>query len=107
MDLRQRFIEDNEFDIDINFASKISKFQENVVEHICADITSIIDKLPTKVYFSQDVCGVVKDGETFYTLEYLNEDDSVLIMIDLNVISLDEYLDAIIAKKTIKYYQDL
>ena len=66
---------------------------------------SVLSVLPKEDGWTQDLAGVVK-GKTplFFRIEYLNEEGHIPILIDVNEIEVDEYLDFILEKKSIKSY---
>lgn len=104
MDLEQRFIEENKFDVDEFFAIKVEALSKEAAQEIISDIIAAVQYLPKKSGFYQEVYGVVYCESIFYIIEYLNEIDEKPFIIDIDIAGLDEYLDAIIDNNTLRYY---
>jgi hypothetical protein len=100
-----KYIEDKMimFDIDEIFQRKMRRYPQNVIHNIVSQIVDNVDELPKKDYHSQKVYGVIKmPTPMFFSIDYMNENDDVPILIDINEIEVDEYLDAIIENKHLK-----
>jgi|TARA_R110002153_G_scaffold4195_5_gene20162 hypothetical protein len=106
MDLELKYIEDKlSYEIDEWFFSQLELFSIPDATVIIGQILSILDELPEKDEWSQEVAGVVhKESPVFFVIEYLKETVSIPILIDINEIEVDEYLDFISSQKSIKYY---
>lgn len=105
MGLRLIFIEgDNaKFVMDEWFGRKMNKLPDELADNIMSVILENIDDLPTKEGYSQEVCGVVKsETPNFFKLEFVHEEDYAPILLDIEEIELEEYLDAINQKKYLK-----
>jgi hypothetical protein len=105
MGLRLIFIEgdDAKFVMDEWFNRKIANLPDELADNIMSVILRNIDDLPTKEGYSQEICGVVKsETPNFFKLEFLHEDGYTPILLDIEEIGLEEYLDAINQKKYLK-----
>lgn len=100
-----KYIEDKMimFDIDQIFQRKMRRYPQSVIHDIVSQIVDNIYDLPKKDYYTQKVYGVIKmKTPMFFSIDYINENDDVPILIDINEIEVDEYLDAIIENKHLK-----
>lgn len=100
-----KYIEDKMimFDIDQIFQRKMRKYPQSVIHEIVSQIVDNIYELPKQDYYNQRVYGVIKmKTPMFFAIDYINENDDVPILIDINEIEVDEYLDAIIENKHLK-----
>lgn len=98
MTLMLLFIEGNEnrFMLDEWFNRKIGNLPQEISDDILSQIIDNVDELPTKDAYPQKVCGVVKgDKPFFFELEYLNEEGYIPVLLDIEQIGLEEYLDSI------------
>jgi|APGre2960657404_1045060.scaffolds.fasta_scaffold00046_46 hypothetical protein len=106
MGLRLMFIEgeDVKFVMDEWFNRKISNLPEKLADDIMLMILRNISTLPKMEGYSQNICGVIKsDTPYFYKIEFVNEDGYAPILLDIEQIGLEEYLDSINEKK---YFKD-
>lgn len=100
-----KYIEDKMimFDIDQIFQRKMRRYPQSVIHEIVSQIVDNIYELPKKDYYSQKTYGVIKmQTPMFFSIDYMNENGDVPILIDINEIEVDEYLDAIIENKHLK-----
>jgi len=106
MDLELKYIEDNLlYEIDDWFFAQLRKFSVRDSEIIIGQILSILSVLPSKDGWSQQVAGVVKKKKpTFFVIEYLYQEGDIPILVDIETIEVDEYLDFILENKSIKSY---
>tara|TARA_R100001591_G_scaffold116033_1_gene132372 strand:- start:1270 stop:1701 length:432 start_codon:yes stop_codon:yes gene_type:complete len=106
MDLQLKFLEDNFlYEIDDWFFSQLRKFSVNEATVIIGQVLSIIDELPDRNGWSQSVAGVIKKkNPTFFVVEYLKQKNDIPILVDIEEIEVDEYLDYILEAKSIKSY---
>ena len=106
MDLQLKFLEDNFlYEIDDWFFSQLRRFSVNEATVIIGQILSIIDELPDRDGWSQSVAGVIKKkNPTFFVVEYLKQKNDIPILVDIEEIEVDEYLDYILEAKSIKSY---
>tara|TARA_R110000803_G_scaffold98598_1_gene166697 strand:+ start:358 stop:663 length:306 start_codon:yes stop_codon:yes gene_type:complete len=101
MDLGQKYIEDNIFEVEEKFANKIIELSFESQTEIIYDIAKSSSDLPVGFGWTQAVYGVIKEEGIYYLIEYLKEEDEVLLIIDIFFVEVDEYLDAILEGKTI------
>lgn len=104
MDLKQKFIEENKFEIEEWFASSILKLSSDARQEIIEDLVSVMPYLPIENGWEQIIYGVVKNENIFYQLHYLKEEHQFPLLIDLKYVDSDEFLDAMLEKNTIKTY---
>lgn len=107
MDLQQRFIEASRFDIDDWFAEKILSLSQRSRFELISDIASVVEYLPISNGWSQEVYGVILRDNKFYVLEYLKQETELPLIVDIDFVECDEYLDAILDNKTIKSYTNV
>ena len=112
MDLKQRFIEENNFAVEEWFANKVLLLSVESRNEIIQDLADVIPYLPImipqeSIIWEQRIYGVIKTETIFYAIDYINEEGEIPVIIDLEYVEVDEYLDAILEKNTIKsYYGD-
>ena len=104
MDLSQKYIEASYFDIDEWFSEKVKALSIKARKEIIYDIASVVEYLPKSNGWSQEIYGVVYCDTIFYVLEYVNQEDEAPLIVDIDFVESDEYLDAILENKTIKSY---
>lgn len=100
-----KYIEDKMimFDIDQIFQRKMRRYPQSIIHQIVSQIVDNIYELPKKDYYSQNMYGVIKmQTPMFFSILYMNENGDVPILIDIEEIGVDEYLDAIIENKHLK-----
>jgi len=91
------------FDIDSIFQRKMRKYPQSIIHNIVTQIVENVVDLPKIDYHAQKVYGVVKiDKPIFFCIDYINENDDVPMMVDINEVEVDDYLDAINNKKYFK-----
>jgi len=108
MDSEQKYTEDSiTYEIDEWFISQLKNYSIESASTIIKQIVDVLPNLPNKNGWSQTVAGVTdsKDPE-FFAIEFLKQDTEVPILVDVNSISLDDYLDYILNKQSIKYYSN-
>ncbi len=106
MDLALKFIEENNtYEIDEYFYGRLSTYSLEDAGNVIAQVLSVINYLPTKSGWAQEVAGVIlKDEPIFFVVEFLHQENEIPILVDLSYIDVDEYLDFITQNKTIKQY---
>ena len=106
MDLELKYLEDNVlYEIDDWFFAQLRKFSVSEAEVIIGQILSVLNRLPCRDGWSQSVYGVVAQKEpTFFVVEYLKQSLDIPILVDIEIIEVNEYLDAINKNKSIKSY---
>ena len=91
------------FDIDSIFQRKMRKYPQSIIHKIVTQIVENVQELPKLDYHAQKVYGVIKiEKPIFFCIDYINENDDVPVMIDINEVEVDDYLDAINNKKYFK-----
>lgn len=110
MDLELKFLEDElRYEIDDWFFQQLSDYSLSDASLIVAQALAVLSELPIKNGWSQEVAGVITDDNEdpiFFVIEYLKQEDDIPILIDINPIEVDEYLDFILENKSIKSYID-
>jgi len=110
MDLELKFLEDElRYEIDDWFFQQLSDYSLTDASLIVAQALAVLSELPIKNGWSQEVAGVITDNDEdpiFFVIEYLKQEDDIPILIDINPIEVDEYLDFILENKSIKSYID-
>ena len=108
MDSEQKFTEVKEtYEIDDWFYSQLGNYNRHKQTNIIGQFLSVIRMLPSEEVWTQETAGVIKGKEPFFfVVEYLKEQNQITILVDLHEIEVDEYLDFISNKKSIKSYHD-
>ena len=108
MDLALKFIEENNtYEIDEYFYGRLSTYSLEDAGNVIAQVLSVINYLPTKSGWAQEVAGVIlKDEPIFFVVEFLHQENEIPVLVDLSYIDVDEYLDFISNQKSIKSYND-
>ena len=110
MDLELKYTEDKfQYEIDEYFFFFLDVFTLDEASMMVGQVLAIITELPDKKGWSQEVAGVLKSythnkEPLFFKIEYLKEQGHIPILVDINEIEVDEYLDFIIDNKSIKSY---
>jgi len=106
MDLRLRFIEESDFEVDDFFLEKINTLSEETSFDLLYDLSNSVKNLPYTDGWSEIVFGVVKRTNFFYVIDYYKEEGQRTYIIDIDTVDVDEYLDAINQSNTIKHYEN-
>lgn len=108
MDSEQKYTEDSiTYEIDEWFVSQLKSYSMESASDIIKQIVDILPDLPKKNGWSQTVAGVTdSEDPEFFAIEFLKQDTEAPILVDINSISLDDYLDYILKKQSIKYYSN-
>ncbi len=108
MDSEQKYTEDSiTYEIDEWFISQLKSYSIESASEIIKQIVDVLPNLPNKNGWSQTVAGVTdSEDPEFFAIEFLKQDTEVPILVDVNSISLDDYLDYILNKQSIKYYSN-
>jgi hypothetical protein len=105
MDLKQKYIEDSLYEIDDWFFSQLQGYRLTIAADIIGQIIEILPELPKINGWSQKVAGVCEGNDpVFFAIEFLNQEQEVPILVDIETIDVDDYLDYIINNQHIKYY---
>ncbi len=108
MDSEQKYTEDSiTYEIDEWFISQLKNYSIESASDIIKQIVDVLPNLPNRNGWNQTVAGVTDSIDPeFFAIEFLKQDTEVPILVDVNSISLDDYLDYILKKQSIKYYSD-
>jgi len=97
MELKQKYIKEGGYDIGEDFVETIQTLDIRTGIKVAQFIDKNIDKVPANSLVSTVLGGIVVDdfNETFpFALEVIKHDEeSEVILSDLQIISMDEYLD--------------
>ena len=95
------------YEIDEWFVESIREFSLADRSHLLKSVLSSLRCLPVNNSFTQVVGGVIrKDDPLFFILEFLKQDDETALLLSIEEIPSDEYLDLILDKNTLEYYKD-
>jgi hypothetical protein len=95
------------YELDDWFVESIREFSIADRSHLLKFVLSSLDCLPVNNAFTQVVGGVIiKDDPLFFILEFLKQEDETAVLLSIEEIPSDEYLDLILDKTTFKYYKD-
>lgn len=95
------------YEIDDWFVESIREFSLSDRSHLLKYVLSSLRCLPVNNSFTQVVGGVIrKDDPLFFILEFLKQDDETAMLLSIEEIPSDEYLDLILDKNTLEYYKD-
>jgi hypothetical protein len=99
-------VDEEVYDISLEMLHKL----KDLPERIRVGIADLIDynfyMLPELDGYSQAVGGVIKgDPPFFFELEYVREEHKNIVMLDMEEITLDEYLDYIDNDQTLRQYE--
>lgn len=100
-----RYIEGDEhkFELDLWFQEKIKTFSREDVYDILSSIIDNIEQFDSEALVEDYISGVIKRKDPlFYTIDYVIDEDSVPILLDIQEIDVDEYLDSINNNKYLK-----
>jgi hypothetical protein len=105
MDSGQRSTGD-EYIVEQVFYDKMEALGMSIIKAVFTQFSSIIDLLPEDPEEYSVVSGVIhrRDGVFFYALEYFKS-DGLIVLVDINEIESDDYLDAILSGATIEQAQ--
>ncbi len=108
MDSEQKYTEDSiTYEIDEWFISQLKNYSIESASDIIKQIVDVLPNLPNRNGWNQTVAGVTdSDNPEFFAIEFLKQDTEIPILVDVNSISLDDYLDYILNKQSIKYYSN-
>jgi hypothetical protein len=106
MDLQLKFLEDElAYEVDDWFYQQLGYYSIDDASRIIGQTVSVMEFLPIKNGWTQEVAGVIKKEEPiFFVVEYLKQETERPILVDLNEIDVDEYLDFISNNNSIKSY---
>ena len=105
MDAEQKYIREAGYDVAENFMESISDMDIRTGIKIAKFIQENIDDIPSNKLVSTILGGVVVDDDNdpiTFALEIINNDSEYIILSDVKLISMDEYLDLLNLKLNIK-----
>jgi len=104
MALKQRYIGDDvRYEIDEWFIEKLRDFPFKVGIEIAHQLEDNYDELPEVMGWTQKIGGMcLKREPVYFELEFLNQPTETPVFLDINEIDVDEYLDYMIDKNTLK-----
>ena len=106
MDLEQKFIEENRFEIGEEFLLDIEHVPVRDRRKILMAFVSVLQELPMIQGWTQSVAGVIKrKNPLFYEIEFLKDESSPPLLLGFKEIGSDEYLDMVLESNTIEYYE--
>lgn len=100
-----RFIEDDEskFELDVWFQEQIKTFSRDDVSDILKSIIDDIGLFNAEPFIEDYISGVIKKDEPiFYNIHYVIDEESIPLLIDIEEIDVDDYLDNINKNKYLK-----
>jgi len=103
MDLKQKYTEGT-FQLDDFFLNKLGKFKSDDAFKIASIIDTLSD-LNSPVDELDSISGFINDNKgnpIFFMIEYYIEEDETVVLVDINQIEVDKYLDEINLNKYIK-----
>jgi hypothetical protein len=104
MDLEQKYTGDR-YQIEDSFYSQLLTYTKDEALMIVSQFLAVVPKLPNKENWTQEAAGVIKrEDPLFFVVEYLKQEDDIPILVDIYDIGVDEYLEFISNKKSIKSY---
>jgi hypothetical protein len=102
MDLKQKYTEVDTYEIDDWFFAQLQNFEFSFAVVVIGQIVDVIDKLPKLNGWTQRIYGVIESEKPFFFgIEYLNQPNEIPILVDIEEVSSDDYLDGILDNKTI------
>ena len=105
MDVEQKYIEEPNFEIDEDLIEKMSQW--GFLQYsIPAEIFFNFEKVDEKNGFTQTYAGVAPNAENdpvHFKFEILRQTEDIPILVDINIIDTDDYLDYIILNKSITH----
>ncbi len=105
MDAEQKYIREAGYDVAEDFMESISDMDIRTGIKIAKFIQENIDDIPSNKLVSTILGGVVVDDDNdpiTFALEIINNDSTHIILSDVKLISMDEYLDLLNLKLNIK-----
>jgi|TARA_R100001369_G_scaffold19412_1_gene35412 hypothetical protein len=108
MDSEQKFTEvKSTYEIEDWFYSQLSNYNRDEQANIIGQFLEVMKSLPLGNEWTQETAGVVIQKEPlFFAIEYLKEENEPIVLVDLHELEVDEYLEFISNKKSIKSYYD-
>ena len=105
MDAEQKYIREAGYDVAEDFMESISDMDIRTGIKVAKFIQENIEDIPTNKLISTVLGGVVVDDDDrpiTFALEIIKDDSKYIILSDVQLISMDEYLDLLNLKLNIK-----
>lgn len=103
MDSEQKSTEEKKtLRFDVVFMEYLSNYTDDEQEDILSQLLLNDNLLPKEDVYPQHVGGRLKNGEAYFIIEYINQHEENPIYLDIEEITLDEYLDLMIKKETLQ-----
>ena len=105
MDAEQKYIREAGYDVAEDFMESISDMDIRTGIKVAKFIQENIDGIPTNKLISTVLGGVVlgdDDDPITFALEIIKDESKYIILSDVKLISMDEYLDLLNLKLSIK-----
>lgn len=84
-----------DFNIDMGFFIKISSLSDVSLLELYEKLHDCCSILPKDDDYTMGVYGVLKEEEVFFELEFMNREGDCPIFLDIEIVDLETYLDAI------------
>jgi hypothetical protein len=96
-----------EYEIDEWFVESLLPFSIKDRGTILHSVIPLLDHLPIDNHLTQIVGGVIKkETPIFFSVEYFSQEQEAVLLLDVQEITSDEYLDLILENNTLKYYDE-
>ena len=103
MDSEQKSTEEKKtLRFDVVFMDYLSNYTEDEQEDILSQLLLNDNLLPKEDVYPQHVGGRLKNGEVYFIIEYINQHEENPIYLDIEKITLNDYLDLMIKKETLQ-----
>lgn len=104
MELKQKYTEVNFFEVDDWFVERLEQYPTKAGIDVAKQIEVNFDELDELEGWTQRVGGVctVLDEPIYFEIEYLKQPQEPPLFLDISLIDVDDYLDYILANKTLK-----
>tara|TARA_Y100001973_G_C5208996_1_gene343880 strand:+ start:1821 stop:2189 length:369 start_codon:yes stop_codon:yes gene_type:complete len=108
MELKQKYIEGNFFEVDEWFIERLQKYPPKAGIDVARQLEINFDDLEELSGWTQRVGGVCTTLEEpiYFEIEYLKQPDEPPLFLDISAIEVDDYLDYILENKTLKLNND-
>lgn len=106
MDAELKFTEDIDYIIQEEFEDNIQDFPFAVIADIIKQIDENFKNLPQKDFIVQSVCGIskaIKGEQYFFLIQYMKSKKETNILLDIEDVHSDTFLDYINLNKTFAY----
>jgi hypothetical protein len=95
MDSPQKFIGEYNFEVEEWFVDKITDIPHESRIEMLEDISNRLSEFPVDDGgWEQTIYGALKTQDKFYKLHYIKDNKDIPLMIDIEYVEVDDYLDA-------------